>query len=256
MVIFVYPKSYLKINKVEEFYISEYNEIIAQGYKTIVFDVDDLNNNDYSVFKDNLVIYRGWMLTISDYELFNSLVEKHGGHLLTNSKNYELTHYIPNWYPLLKEFTPETHCFRNVSAARSYIQNNKNNYFIKDFVKSLRTGIGSFIDNPEDFDTWVEESEFYKGFIEGGICLREVENFKTTTENRFFVLNKKVFSNGIEIPNIVYDIVKKIDAPFYSVDIIQNYKNQYRLVEIGDGQVSSSETWSMINFVNIFKEYK
>ena len=256
MYLFLYPESYINTNCVEEAYLKEYDCLRFNGFDVAIFKMDQLNDNDFSFVKDKTIIYRGWMFTIEEYSVFYNLIKKNGGFLITTPVEYQKTHYIPEWYPLLEQYTPKTHCFRNSIAARSYIFNNEKKYFVKDFVKSLRTGVGSFINSVYDFDTWVEESVFFKGFIEGGICLREVENFKNETENRFFIFNKKVYSNGIDIPDVVYEIIEKIDAPFYSVDIIQNYKNKYRLVEIGDGQVSSSETWNMINFVEIFKKLK
>jgi len=94
-----------------------------------------------------------------------------------------------------------------------------------------------------------------KGFIEGGIVFRKEEKFDKDSETRFFILNGKVFSPkevSSEMFNLVNEISKKHSAFFYSVDIIKQDDN-YKVIEIGDGQVSDMVGWDIDNFIDIFK---
>lgn len=39
-------------------------------------------------------------------------------------------------------------------------------------------------------------------------------------------------------------VASRIDAPFYSVDVIQRGDGVWRVVELGDGQVSDLKEWT------------
>ena len=257
MNVLLYPASYLKRNCIDEAYLAEAEALEQKGFTTFVFNSETFIHDDFSALKGKTVIYRGWMLTAEEYERLQLRIESFGAVMLTSHEDYIKAHYLPSWVETLKEFTPKTHVFRSVVAAREYIihhQNEKKTYFIKDFVKSLKTETTSFISDVEQFDTWVNEVEFYKGFVEGGICLRDVEDFVEETELRFFVLKGVLYANSKKriIPEIVTDVKALIDLPFYSIDVVKNKSGIWRLVEIGDGQVSSSETWCPEIFSELF----
>lgn len=57
-------------------------------------------------------------------------------------------------------------------------------FFIKDYVKSLKTSIGSTIEQPSDIKTVVSEMQKFRGTIEGGVCVRRVEDFILDSERR------------------------------------------------------------------------
>ena len=57
------------------------------------------------------VVYRGWMLTATEYERLARLIRSHRAVPLISTENYLLCHYLPNWYPLISEFTAETRVF-------------------------------------------------------------------------------------------------------------------------------------------------
>jgi hypothetical protein len=96
---------------------------------------------------------------------------------------------MPNWYPLLAEYTPETRVFpANVDLVAELRKLGWGSYFVKDFVKSLKSGRGSLIHDPTDAPAIVAELREYRGRIEGGICVRRVEEFVPESEQRYFVL--------------------------------------------------------------------
>jgi hypothetical protein len=51
---------------------------------------------------------------------------------------------------------------------------------------------------------------------------------------------------------VVIEIAQLVDAPFFSIDMIENDAGQLRLIEIGDGQVSDIKEWPVERFVRIF----
>lgn len=254
MYVFLYPESYLRLKHIDEAYVEEAKALQDSGHKTLTFNSETYLEDDFSIISGSTVIYRGWMLTLEEYAKLEKRLSEFNVKMLTSSEQYKAAHYLPEWVDKLEGLTPKSHSFKNVKAAREYvIHHDKQEFFVKDFVKSLKTETKSFIHDIEQLDTWISEVEFFKGYIEGGICLREVEQFKEETELRFFVVNGVIFNNGMKIPRIVLDVVDRIDLPFYSVDVVKNQDDEWRVVEIGDGQVSSSETWKLDSFSKIFR---
>ena len=48
------------------------------------------------------------MLSPSAYELLVKAVQTSGATAFTSKAEYLLTHYLPNWYPLIPDLTPAT----------------------------------------------------------------------------------------------------------------------------------------------------
>lgn len=84
--------------------------------------------------------------------------------------------------------------------------------------------------------------------------MRRLEDFRPETEQRFFVLSGVPHSPiGEAVPELVRLVAERVHLPFYSVDIIQRTDGVWRVVEIGDGQVSDLIGWDTETFVNVWK---
>ncbi|MEL7226584.1 MAG: ATP-grasp domain-containing protein [Cyanobacteria bacterium J06576_12] len=70
------------------------------------------------------------------------------------------------------------------------------------------------------------------------------------TECRYFVVNGQVYGPNGDVPILVESVAAKIESPFYSVDVVQNAQGELRLVELGDGQVSSLKSSSIDWFID------
>jgi hypothetical protein len=93
---------------------------------------------------------------------------------------------------------------------------------------------------------------------EGGICVRRVEDFIPASEQRYFVIDGKVFGAdpAATIPEIAIDCAGRIKSRFFSIDTIDRQDGVKRIVEIGDGQVSGLVGWSIDRFVEICHSFK
>jgi hypothetical protein len=127
-------------------------------------------------------------------------------------------------------------------------------YFLKDYVKSLKTTRGSIVRNPADAPAVIAEMREYRGRIEGGICVRRVEDFLPESECRYFVLHGVGHgpSEVDPVPDVVGVCAERIQSPFFSVDIIRRRDGQLRIVEVGDGQVSDLVGWSSGKFADMW----
>jgi hypothetical protein len=57
------------------------------------------------------VAYRGWMVKSGEYQFLVEAIDSCGATAFTSRAEYLTTHYLPNWYPLLADLTPETRVF-------------------------------------------------------------------------------------------------------------------------------------------------
>jgi ATP-grasp domain-containing protein len=256
----LYPGDPLRSLNCDEFYAAEFGAIQAAGFSESTFSFEEFQSGSFRAFPSlpagSEVIYRGWMLSAGEYENLVTAVASAGAHLLTDARAYLSTHHLPNWYPLISEFTPETRIFpANADLVAELQSLSWSEYFIKDYVKSLKTSVGSRISTPEQAAIVVTEMRKFRGSIEGGICVRKVEEFLHETEERYFVVDGEVCSMSGEVPAIVMNCAERIRSRFFSVDVVKRADDVLRVVEIGDGQVSDLVGWTPIRFAEMLSKF-
>lgn len=203
-----------------------------------------------------IVIYRGWMIDTRQYMNLVAAIEQSGAVAYTSLDRYLLAHHLPNWYPLLRDLTAETVVLPEDADVLTELRRlSWPGYFLKDYVKSLKTSTGSLISTPEEALPVLEEMRRFRGVIEGGICVRRKESFVPDTEVRYFVVAGHAYApDGAVAPDIVHEVAARVDSPFFSIDIAQTEAGVARVVEIGDGQVSDLVGWSPDTFANIWQQ--
>nr|WP_242027023.1 ATP-grasp domain-containing protein [Leptolyngbya sp. FACHB-17] len=256
------PSDYFNTKKVDETFLDQVACLRSVGFETSAISLDALASGTSKVSplpgSEEKLIYRGWMITPDDYLRLTNAVKNAGADVLISHAEYLATHYLPNWYPLIRDLTPETRFFSINDDLESALTGlGWDNFFIKDYVKSLKTSIGSIINEPSAIRTVVAEMQKFRGSIEGGLCVRQVEDFIAETEKRYFVVYGKPFAAlpNEEIPGIVKECAKRINSPFFSVDVVERRDGCKRIVEIGDGQVSDLVGWTAERFATLWVEY-
>lgn len=257
---FIFPSSYFNPKQVDEAYSEQVDCLRNIGFETSVISLEALVSGSSKINPipepGSELIYRGWMLSGDDYLLLVNAVKNTGAKLSISHEEYLSTHYLPNWYPLLRDLTPETHFFDIDDELEDGLSAlGWSRFFIKDYVKSLKTSIGAIINEPAAIHLVIAEMQKFRGGIEGGICVRQVEDFIAETEQRYFVINGRSFaaSPDEEIPDIVKECARRIDSKFFSVDIIERKDGCKRIVEIGDGQVSGLVGWTADRFAMLWE---
>ena len=255
---FVLPSEPFNIKKCDEAFLDLFNEFKERDIKVYLVDIENLDSLKIfpSQIEDNNLIYKGWMLNSEQYELLFKATKKN---LIVKPQNYLNSHHSVYWYDNVKEFHAQSFYTTENNAKEDYKKLNLEKAFIKDYVKSLKTGKGSIVDSVEDIDRAIKEMKQYKGYIEGGIVFNEVLDLNMKTEIRTFVLNGKLYSNNElrkDQEEFLHKIVNLHHEYFYSIDIAEDKNGKLYLIEIGDGQVSDLVGWDLHNFVNIFNEKK
>ncbi|MEM7281746.1 MAG: ATP-grasp domain-containing protein [Pseudomonadota bacterium] len=252
----LYPSDYFERKKADEHFRSEADAFARAGADWSTINLDELGKArpypDFAI--GETVMYRGWMLNELKYKKLVSAVTSADAGFLIDLDTYLQTHHLPNWYKLLSDLTPETVVLPLGSDFASELDKlGWKSFFVKDFVKSLKTSMGAVITKPGQIMDLMNEMEKFRGEIEGGLCIRRVEDLVANSEVRYFVWKGKPFSSVREsIPRIVFECAERITSPFFSVDVAKRSDGADRVVEIGDGQVSDLVGWPTNRFVEIF----
>lgn len=243
----------------QDFFVEQADALADAGFTYSLFGDDDLRTGRglEGVPPAATVVYRGWMLDAVHYGLLTSAIKKAGGSPMTSERDYLATHHLPNWYPLIPELTPESRVYpADADLARELTALGWGEFFVKDYVKSLKTSVGSLVRDPSEIGRVVSGLREYRGEIEGGICVRRVEDFVAETERRFFVVNGRAYAAHAAdpIPEAVRVCAGRISSDFFSVDIVQRTDAVTRVVEVGDGQVSDLVGWSAQAFAAMWSD--
>lgn len=234
-----------------------------QGVPCSLFNYDKLvKEGDNSTVKprpplqdEENVLYRGWMMTPTQYGSLMKTMERWGVHPVTSVEEYTRCHHLPGWYEACADLTAETHFVyteKGEEVVKVATELGWKSFFVKDFVKSNTASKGSIAQSPADIPQIINQLDYYRGGVEGGIALRKVEQYVPDSERRFFVANQKCYSNDEEMPLIVETVAKRIRAPFFSVDVARLQDGgDWRVIELGDGQVSDKKEWPLDRFVEV-----
>ena len=189
MIHFLFPQAARDPRRPDEMFADQWDALTAAGFGASVCS-DALAAGAQAlcdVPTGARVVYRGWMLKGGEYESLVRAVEGCGATAFTAPRDYLLAHHLPNWYPLLADLTPETRVFpADADLVAELRALGWGAYFVKDYVKSLKTGRGSVVREPAEIPALLAEMKEYRGEIEGGVCVRRVENFVPEAETRYF----------------------------------------------------------------------
>jgi hypothetical protein len=246
---FVFSRDSAEPSRPEEMFADQWSALTQVGFSAslwsdaVLAGAKPLRN----VPPGSEVVYRGWMVKGEEYAALTRAIEQCGAKPFTSPQEYLATHHLPNWYPLVADLTPET---RVLPADADIVAELRalgwDAYFLKDYVKSLKTARGSIVREPADAPAVIAEMREYRGEIEGGICVRRVEGFMPDSERRYFVLLGVAYaaSEDAAVPAIVQRCAQRLPSKFFSVDVAQR--------EVGDGQVSDLVGWSPEAFANMW----
>lgn len=250
----LYPSSPMNSKEADETYLEESEAARAVGFDVSLFSFEDFERGDFKprpgLQPDEVVLYRGWMRSVPSFANLVRAVEARSARTVTSVAQYQASHHLPEWYPLLTEFTAETVVLNEEADFASELGGrNWPGYFVKDYVKSLSTAGGALVSRPEDIAGVVSLMKKYRCVVEGGVCVRRKEEYEPASERRYFVFRNRALVLGGDTPEIVHACASRVASPFFSVDVARRSDGVLRLIELGDGQVSDRKEWSAEEFV-------
>src|ERR1041385_4949257 len=191
---FLFPSDPLEPKEADGIFREQAHAMRERGFGVSLFSLEELQLGNFKVRgpipEGSAVVYRGWMMDASEYGKLVELIQSRAATPITSLETYLLCHHLPNWYPLVSEFTAETRGFPpDADLAAHLVALDWRKYFMKDYVKSLKTSVGSVVSRPEDVTVVLGEMKKFRGTIEGGICVRRFESFHEGSERRYFVIH-------------------------------------------------------------------
>jgi hypothetical protein len=107
---FLFPCDYFDKKNPDGMYLAQYKALKETGLDVSTIDIDNIEGCKIipELQPGDKVLYRGWMLNEERYTALVNKIISFQAESFNNVKTYLLAHHLPNWYPLIKEFTPET----------------------------------------------------------------------------------------------------------------------------------------------------
>lgn len=215
--------------------------------------------------------YRGWMVSSAAYGRLGSELEMRGTRLLTSPASYAAAHELPGWYDTFAGSTPDSAWSpwepgREPTSAEvgPLIETlGDGPGVVKDYVKSRKYewDEACYVPDLADLATATQVIarmvELQGDDLAGGIVVRAFERFVSEDRGRahevrvWWVDGVPVVSTphpdapvgtGADVPGEVLDVVglsvRAFGKPFVTTDLALRADGVWRVIEVGDGQVS------------------
>lgn len=206
---------------------------------------------------DDDIVYRGWMLRSVAYQQLDERLAARGRHLRTSASEYRTAHELPGWFAALAPVTPESlwtqgpdldefedRC-RTLGSGPAVL---------RDYTKSLKRHWDEAAYIPDVADTPAARRVAQR-FVElrgedlvGGLVVRRFEGFVSAEARTWWVDGEcRLVTAHPDTPETmppppdltdVAPLVAALGLPFVTVDMVLRDDGVWRVVELGDGQVS------------------
>ncbi|MFI7069791.1 ATP-grasp domain-containing protein [Micromonospora sediminicola] len=261
------PANPLRPRLPDDHFAPEANAAREAGIDVAVVDHDALTRDDphravAAVPAGGVAVYRGWMFHSDQYAAFADALTARGVTLRTSSDQYRRAHELPGWYHSLAPVTPTSTW--TTSAQRPAFDHARTQLgtgaaVLRDYTKSMKHHWheAAFIpDLGDSAAAWQIAARFLElraDDFTGGFVLRAFEHF-TSAEVRTWWINGACALIGAhpdtpdELPPTDLDpatltpLIAALDLPFVTVDLARRDDGVWRVVELGDGQVSDRPT--------------
>lgn len=260
----LFPCEMFAINEVDSCYQNEFDAVVENGdFELFFYDYEEfvrdgvLHLNKRPEEAVNAML-RGWMFNGNQYKDFYEKLQARNINLITTPEQYCQMHLFPRAYNLITEDTPEILVYpeKEKTVDLEEIKAKFDRFMIKDYVKSEKgTDIPKYFDkqtSEEDFFYWLDVFKQYRGkLFTGGICIKEYVDLKKYGENtnewRVFYLKGNILSVSrnsgqkdfaAEVPKSFVEKYRNLPSPFYTVDYGELSDGSWKILEVGDGQVS------------------
>ena len=269
MTLFIYPQDIFDRLAVDEAFAKEALNVLMNGEHSVtLFNPLALSEGTRrGLFKsvaahagERDAVYRGWMLTVGEYKLLEDVLRDNDITLKTSTEQYVKAHHFPGWYEIFEALTPKSYFwdFYGPQRLQDFVaQLPEKAYVVKDYVKSRKHEWNSACFAPNLTALAPVIAEFVRLQLEdnsfvGEVVVREFEEFdKSAGEARVwwvdgeFVVSLPHPDNPEQLPSVpeeflseVGKCVKQLGCPFVVTDITSTVDGGWRVIEVGDAQVS------------------
>ncbi|MET9552437.1 ATP-grasp domain-containing protein [Streptomyces sp. NPDC006645] len=258
----------LRATRTDPEFTAEAALVRSEGARTALLDHDTLLAGDTAaavarVGRDSGAYwYRGWMIPAERYAALERGLRERGCALLTDAASYRRAHELPGWYETFAHLTPRSvWCARAPGEPPSAAELaglaaplGDGPAVVKDYVKSRKHEWHEACHVPELTDHAALAATVERLFalqeesLTGGVVLRTYENFVPGGEARVWWLDGEPLlvtahpdtPGKTPVPELaaVRAAVRALGCRFVTTDMALRDDGVWRVVEVGDGQVS------------------
>jgi hypothetical protein len=261
------PSDVLRPRRVDEHFAAEADAARAAGHQVALVDHDALTRGEPHPAVTRVpahpdAVYRGWMLDSGSYAGFAAALAGRGVRLRTGPQQYRCGHEFPGWYPALAPFTPMSAWTAGTDratfdAARRAVGSGPG--VLRDYTKSMKhywheaAYIPDLADAAGAWSIARRLCELRAEGLTGGFVLRRFEHF-TGAEVRTWWIDgvcqlvtahpdtpDQLPPAEVQVPGLAAAIAG-LGLPFVTVDLARRADGVWRVIELGDGQVSDRPT--------------
>ncbi|MGI5176346.1 ATP-grasp domain-containing protein [Dactylosporangium sp. CA-152071] len=203
-------------------------------------------------------VYRGWMLRSEQYAAFAGALRDRGVTLRTSAAQYRQAHELPGWYAALADVTPRsvwTAGDEREAFERAAGDLGNGAAVLRDYTKSMKHHWHEAAFIPDLADTaaaWAVAQRFRElrdDEFTGGFVLRRFEELSKAEVRTWWVGGAcRLVGPHPDTPHdlppadldlaAVAPLVAALGLPFVTVDLALRSDGVWRVIELGDGQVS------------------
>lgn len=192
--------------------------------------------------------YRGWMIPFPRYDDLARAMAERGTPLIVQALDYRRAHELPGWHDTFSELTPPSTWSHDASVPP--LPPSDGAFVIKDWVKSRKHAWATacFAPTAEAVPTIAAEMVRLAGdTLAGGVVVRAFERFVGREVRVFWLDGVPVITvahpddpGEIEVPALdeIAAAVRVLGCRFVTTDLVRRDDATWRVVEVGDGQVS------------------
>jgi hypothetical protein len=263
-VLLLIPADPLRPRRADEHFAAEAAAAREAGHDVALIDHDALSEPDgagraVARVPDGAgtAVYRGWMLTSSQYAALADAVTARGVRLRTSAAQYRQAHELPGWYPALAPVTPAAAWTAGDGEQEFRVacgQLGPGPAVLRDYVKSMKhywhqaAYIPDAADHAAAWKVAARFRELREDEFTGGFVLRRSEEF-TCAEARTWRTGgtwrlttahpgtPAGLPPGIDL-TLIAPLTRSLALPFVTADLALRADGTWRVIELGDGQVS------------------
>jgi hypothetical protein len=261
---FVVPSDVLRPRRPDEHFAAEAAAAREAGWVVALVDHDALaggRDADAAVARvpaGDGAVYRGWMLGAGQYAAMAGALARRGVTLRTAPAQYRRAHELPGWCADLAGWTPDTAWTTGADRAafdRARAELGGGPAVLRDWTKSMKHYWDEAVYIPELGDAaaaWRVASrlrELRGDEFTGGFVLRRFEEFAGAEVRTWWVAGECRLVGAhpdtpAELPPAGFDlagiapVIAGLRLPFVTVDLARRADGAWRVIEVGDGQVS------------------
>ena len=206
--------------------------------------------------EDHDAVYRGWTLRSEQYATLAAMLERRGVTMRTSPKNYARAHELPHWIETLDCVTPASawtsgpalDCFDAACAELG-----AGPAVLRDYAKSLKQHWleAAYIPDTTDVAGARAVAERFVALrgedFTGGFVVRRYETFASAEARTWWIDGRCAFvtahpdstaDSPMPLLHRIEPLLGRLGLPFVTVDLALRDDGVWRVIELGDGQVS------------------